>query len=132
MKSTFCPKCSTQLIISESIENIKIIKCPECKVSFENPHYFKKPIYEQNYNINNAQQKTDPFAIISFAAGCGGFVILPIFFVPIGYISSIVSYYRLKEDIELKGHGLRITGAILTTLNIFWLMYQFKVGIFKK
>ncbi len=73
---------------------------------------------------------TDPFAIISFAAGLGGFIILPILFVPVGYIASIVSYYRLKENKKLKGSGLRIIGAILTTANIFWLMYIYKIGIF--
>jgi len=80
--------------------------------------------------MSETQQKTDPFAIISFAAGLGGFLILPILFVPIGYISAIVSYYRLKENKELKGSGLRIIGVILTTVNIFWLMYQYKVGFF--
>ncbi|SEA56514.1 hypothetical protein SAMN05443667_105270 [Flavobacterium gillisiae] len=76
------------------------------------------------------QQKTDPFAIISFAAGLGGFVILPIIFVPVGYIAAIVSYYRLKDNKEMKGSTLRIIGGIFTTLNIFWLMYQYKIGFF--
>jgi hypothetical protein len=80
--------------------------------------------------IRATQQKTDPFAIIAFAAGLGGFVVVPIFFVPVGYIAAIVSYYRLKENEELKGKGLRIVGAIFTTLNIFWLMYQYKIGVF--
>ncbi len=80
--------------------------------------------------MSETQQKTDPFATISFAAGLGGFLILPIIFVPVGYISAIVSYFRLKENKELKGGGLRIAGAILTTANIFWLMYQYKIGFF--
>jgi hypothetical protein len=91
----------------------------------------QKPITEQNYIINEIQQKTDPFAIVTFAAGLGGFVILPILFIPVGYIASMLSYYRLKENKELKGSGLRIFGAILTTINILWLMYQFKLGIFR-
>ncbi len=41
MKSTFCPKCSTQLIISERLENNPWIKCPTCNLSFENPHLIK-------------------------------------------------------------------------------------------
>jgi hypothetical protein len=77
-----------------------------------------------------SQRKTDPFAAMSFAAGLGGFVILPILFVPIGYISSIVSYYRLKEDESLSGRGLRLIGAILTTINLFWLMYVYQIGPF--
>ncbi len=80
--------------------------------------------------MSEIQQKTDPFAIISFAAGLGGFLILPILFVPIGYISGIVSYYRLKENKELKGKGLRIIGAILNSINILWLMFQYKIGPF--
>ena len=91
--------------------------------------------YQIQRKITNDVKKqsatTDPFAIISFSAGLGGFLIIPIIFVPIGYIAAIVSYYRLKEDENLKGNGLRIIGAILTTINIFWLMYQFKVGFFR-
>lgn len=72
------------------------------------------------------ERKTDPLAAIAFAAGLGGFVILPILFIPIGYISAIVSYYRLKENEYLKGKGLRNAGAILTTINILYVMYKFR------
>lgn len=41
MKSTFCPKCRTQLIISDSLEKSQWIKCSNCQLSFENPHYQK-------------------------------------------------------------------------------------------
>lgn len=68
--------------------------------------------------------KTDPFAIITFAAGIGGLLILPILFIPVGYICAIVSYYRMKEDKTLKGNGLRITGAILNSVNILYLLYM--------
>lgn len=77
-----------------------------------------------------SNRKTEPFAIVAFASGIGGFVVLPILFIPVGFISSLISYYRLKENSELKGRGLRWIGAILTMLNILYLMYQFKVGIF--
>lgn len=102
--------------------NNELIKTTSKKVK----HY-----KEQSYSVNEIQQKTDPFAIVTFASGLGGFVILPILFIPIGYIASILSYYRLKENKELKGGGLRIFGAILTTINILWIMYQFKLGIFR-
>lgn len=82
--------------------------------------------------MSDTHQKTDPFAIICFAAGMGGFLILPILFVPIGYIAAIVSYYRLKKNKELKGNGLRIIGAILNVINTFWLMYQFNIGPFSQ
>ncbi|NLR64761.1 hypothetical protein HGH92_10635 [Chitinophaga varians] len=80
--------------------------------------------------MEQEQKKTDPFAIITFAAGLGGFAILPILFIPVGFISGIVSYYRLKENESLKGKGLRIAGWILTCINMLYLMYEFKFGIF--
>jgi len=86
-----------------------------------------KPNSEVSDKMAN-DRKTDPVAIVSFAAGLVGFIIMPIIFVPIGYIASIHSYYRLKENKELKGSELRIIGAILTTINILWLMYQYQIG----
>jgi hypothetical protein len=80
--------------------------------------------------MENSHVKTDPFAIMTFAAGLGGFVILPILFIPVGFITGILSYYRLKENENLKGKGLRIAGWILTCINMLWLMYQFRIGIF--
>lgn len=41
MKDTYCPKCRTHLILTDSIENSKFIKCSSCKISFENPHHIK-------------------------------------------------------------------------------------------
>jgi len=76
-------------------------------------------------------RKTEPFAIATFAAGVGGFILLPILFIPVGFIAGIVSYYRLKENTELKGKWLRVSGWILTCINMFYLMYEFKVGIFE-
>lgn len=78
------------------------------------------------------QKKTDPFAITCFAAGLGGFVVLPILFIPLGFIAGIVSYYRLKENEYLKGKGLRIAGWILTCINMLYFMYQFNIGPFSK
>ncbi len=75
--------------------------------------------------MTETEQKTDPFAIISFASGLGGFLILPIVFVPIGFITSIVSYYRLKENKELKGNRLRITGALANAANLLWLIKDY-------
>lgn len=42
MKDTFCPKCSTHLLLSEVIEVKSSIKCPNCKVNFKNPHFVAK------------------------------------------------------------------------------------------
>jgi hypothetical protein len=88
---------------------------------------FENSNVKKNDTLVDAQQKTDVFAIISLAAGAGGFIILPIIFAPIGFIASWVSYYRLKENKELKGNGLRIAGAILGGLNIAWLLHQYKI-----
>jgi len=80
--------------------------------------------------VKTEKTSTDVFAIIAFAAGLGGFLILPILFVPIAYIACIISYFKMKQDKSLGGVGFRTIGAVLTTINIFWLMYQFKVGFF--
>jgi hypothetical protein len=117
--------------IKKNDEVSEIIHTPKFDNNKTFHNYSQELITEQNYSINSVQQKTDPFAIVTFAAGLGGFVILPILFIPIGYIASMLSYYRLKENKELKGNGLRISGAILTTVNILWFMYQFKLGIFR-
>ena len=72
-------------------------------------------------------QTTDIFAIIAFSTGMLGFWILPIVFTPICYISAIVSYYRLKENPQLKGKGLRLTGAILGMVSMLYMFYQFGI-----
>ena len=41
MKDTYCPKCRTHLILQPELEHSKSLKCPSCKVSFDNPHYQK-------------------------------------------------------------------------------------------
>jgi hypothetical protein len=139
-----CPECNAQV-------SIEAESCPKCgypmkgfsneniHASYNTTYKDQRPIQQQSnrYNdetdenqITNSKSQTDIFAIIAFASGIAGFAILPIIFVPIGYITAIVSYYRLKENSELKGKGLRITGVIFTTINIFWLQYQYHVGIF--
>lgn len=74
--------------------------------------------------------RTDPYAIITFCTGLLGFMILPILFVPICYIFSLLSHYRLKENRNFKGKGLRLAGALLNTVNIIYLIYQFRNGAF--
>lgn len=41
MKDTYCPKCRTHLVLQPELEHSKSLKCPTCKVSFDNPHYQK-------------------------------------------------------------------------------------------
>lgn len=88
--------------------------------------------YSSNYFDFGADEtkKTDPYAIITFCTGLLGFMILPIVFVPICYVFSLLSHYRLKENKNFKGKGLRLAGALLNTVNIIYLIYQFRSGVF--
>lgn len=79
MKSSFCPKCSTHLIISESLENNKMIKCPNCKLSYENPHYYLKKhttnYLDLTYISKNLGKRNYTILMISIAF----VVLIPIF-----------------------------------------------------
>ena len=96
--------------------------CPHCGYRDEESVASEPQNVEASDGVKPAQ--TDPFAVATFAAGMGGLLILPILFIPVGYICAIVSYYKLKDNPELKGGGLRIAGAILTTLNILYLLFS--------
>jgi hypothetical protein len=74
-------------------------------------------------NVDDVRQKTDPFAIATLACALGSFVFLPIIFVPIGWLSAIISYYRLKENKNLKGKGIRLAGSILLIPSMIYLFY---------
>lgn len=79
----------------------------------------------------NLQKSTDIYAVITFATALLGFMFLPLLFVPICFIFSLVSYYRLKDNKNLQGKGLRLMGALINAVNIIYLMYTFQIGIFK-
>ncbi len=88
------------------------------------------PVFSaQTYQSSSAKptmiddRKTDPFAIITLAAALASWVFLPIIFVPLGWLSAIVSYYRLKENPELKGKGIRLAGAIILIPAMIYLIY---------
>lgn len=87
--------------------------------------------YSSNfYEGSNETVKTDPYAILTFCTGLMGFMVLPLLFVPVCFIISILSYYRLKDNKSLKGNGLRLTGALINSANILYLYYSFKTGEF--
>lgn len=87
--------------------------------------------YSSNYySIEDEEIKTDPYAIVTLATGLMGFMVFPILFVPVCYIFSLLSYYRLRDNKNLKGKGLRLTGAIINSINILYLYYTFKTGTF--
>ncbi|MDB4665923.1 hypothetical protein OAE86_00455 [Akkermansiaceae bacterium] len=71
------------------------------------------------------EDKTDIFAVITLASGVGSLIILPIIFVPICFICSLVSHTRLKENPNLKGKGVRLVGAICGALGLLWLLWLF-------
>ena len=60
MKDTYCPKCRTHLILSDSIENLIFLKCPTCKSSIENPHY-QKPKRKPIINIKEVSLSVDKY-----------------------------------------------------------------------
>lgn len=124
-KNIFCPHCGKELSLPQHLINQPILNCSNCEQKFPNvitQNYIKS----ENEISGNEEKTTDIFAIISFASGLGGFIILPILFIPIGFISNLVSYYRIRENSNLKGETLRVIGAIATLLNIFWLWYIIK------
>lgn len=86
-----------------------------------------------SYNYMSANQntrahsapKTDIFAVLCFATGIVGFFILPIIFTPMCYIAGIISHYRMKDNPDLKGNGIRIVGALLGIASMVYLLFQF-------
>ena len=89
-----------------------------------------KSYSSSHFDFGNEDIRTDPYAIVTFCTGLLGFMFLPLLFVPVCFIVSILSYYRLKDNKHLKGKGLRITGAIINSINILYLYYSFKTGTF--
>jgi hypothetical protein len=81
-------------------------------------------------NEPKAKQQTDIFAILCFATGMISILLLPILFMPACYICGIVSYYRLKENPNLKGQRLRVTGWILGSISLLYLLWIYQIGPF--
>jgi len=110
----YCSKCGKEL-------NDVVKFCPSCGFSVHQ-------INESGPKANNSEavklQTTDPFAVITLAAALASLFILPIIFVPIGWLSAIVSRVRLKENPNLKGNGFQIAGAILLIPSMLWLFYD--------
>lgn len=63
--------------------------------------------------------------MLTFVTGLLSVIIMPIIFGPIAFILSFVSYYRLKENPQLKGAGLRLAGAIMSIIALLQLLYLF-------
>lgn len=118
-----CPYCG------ESILSVakKCKHCGEFLTPALRTTHISVPIgagtYPSSAQSANQGQTTDPFAILTLASALASLVFLPIIFVPIGWLSAILSYYRLKENPNLKGRGIRITGAIILIPSMLWLFY---------
>ena len=109
------------LIHNHNVENPIILEIKEQSVS----------------NLNNVEsitenesKPTDIYAVITLATALIGFMYLPLLFVPICFICSFISYYRLKDNKNLEGKGLRLAGAIINSINIIYLFYKFQLGPF--
>lgn len=104
-------------------------------IAIKLPPPFIKESSQQNQPIQGEpdvtyvrkNKTTEPFAIATFIAGILGFLIFPIIFIPIGWISAIISYFRLKDNPDYTGSVFRIIGAILTIVNCLWLMHQYRM-----
>jgi hypothetical protein len=72
----------------------------------------------------NRRTETDVFAVLAFAMGLIGLLVLPILFSPLAIVFGMISYYRLKENEHLQGSGLRLVGAILGAVGLFYLLVQ--------
>lgn len=132
-----CPHCRGQMFDDGRLAG-QVVCCPHCRNQVQMPYtpFMQSPIINtfepsasRSYRTY-APKHTDIFAVICFASGLLGLVIVPIVCAPICYISAIISYFRLRENRNLKGHGLRITGAIFGILQILFLMWQFEFGFF--
>lgn len=69
MENTFCPKCSTQLIIDNNLIHSNFIKCPNCKISFENPYFSprERVTAKTNYNQTSSNVKLSSTKQIIYA-----------------------------------------------------------------
>lgn len=122
-KTKACPMCGETILEAAR-------KCKHCGELIDSQSLVQANKSKGKKGKGGDKRKTDPLAIVCFATGMLSLLILPIVFAPICYITAIVSYYRLRENPDLKGRWLRITGAICGALSILYLFYQFEIGPF--
>lgn len=113
-----CPFCGEAILK-------RAIKCKHCGEFLDRPQ--PEPEADKRKRSKPKKQTTDIFAVLCFSTGMLSLVILPIVFAPACYITGIVSYYRLKDNPELKGRWLRLVGAIAGVISILWLLVQFQL-----
>lgn len=139
-----CPRCAKQLYDDGQLAG-ELVMCPHCTQQFRMPSLgIAQPPPVPNTSelaiqatssalprskasltrYQRSKRTTDPFAVACFISGVWGLLMLPIVFVPICVVSGMISYFRLKEDKRLKGHGWRIAGGIFGIISALWLMWQ--------
>ena len=128
-----CPECGNN--VSEDNNTCPTCGCPSSMFEHSLTHIKdnsnevknnKLGSYENQKQTPQGQKETDIFAIIAFASALISLLVLPILFVPISFISNLVSYYKLKENPNLKGWGLKIAAAILSFISLGWYFYMLK------
>lgn len=127
-----CPKCGTEVVLPDSPPPPRLcpycgneiaktaILCIHCGTNLQTGRQYGRAPASTAYSDND-QTTTDIFAIVTFSSGVLSIWMYPIVFVPICFFASLISYYRLKENSNLKGRGLRLTGAILGVISSIWL-----------
>ena len=112
-----CPECGHEV-------TPKDIKCPNCGCpSFRIFSDSKIQRVDLNTNTTPIEKSTDIAAVICFGAAIVGSLILPIVFLPISFIANFISYYRLKDNPNLKGGALRIFGVIIVAINFIYYIW---------
>jgi len=99
-----CPYCGEEILA-------KAKKCKHCEELLYG-RQSKKTGNRRPKTGDNLEATTDVFAIITFACAMLAWWVYPIVCVPIAFVCSIISYYRIKEH-GFKGKWLRIAGYLI-------------------
>jgi hypothetical protein len=119
-----CPYCGETILLAAK-------KCKHCGEFLDGTKTRDPPQTRvRKQEVAGQQRQTDIFAILCFATGIISIFVLPILFMPACYICGIVSYYRLKENPNLKGQGLRITGWIFGSISFLYVLWLYQIGPF--
>lgn len=93
-----------------------------------------KPLHHQERTIKTQivyEKEIEYVGTIAFSAGVCGLLFLPIICVNIGVLASIISFYRLRNNENFSGQWFTILGAVLTAINIFWMIYFKNIDFFE-
>jgi len=94
MKDTYCPKCRTHLVLQPELEHSKSLKCPTCKVSFDNPHYQKPNGLLGTFSDLTKSQR-------NWLLGIGTIIVIFI----IGSLSDDIAFQNNSPAVEILQHS---------------------------